>query len=419
MKRFDVAMLVCWVGALAGEGARANGVDNAASFSAAQVRHQSQNAAVGTLDAVIYDPAGVTAFAEGFYVGLNNQTLLTRFSHSYQGFEYQAETPVPVLPAAELLYRVQDLGVFVGFTIPSGGGGLQFKNGTATTAAVAEQASAQRQDGRLSADVQSITFGVTLGAAYRVHERISLSLAVRPLYAARMANLQARPGALAQTAGTEHLLDQLETSQGIGAILGAHFQIGEKLRLGLRYETVTRLRFLVERSDLPAPLLALLSEETLVSLRKVFRPQGSRYDRDLPAVGALGLACQPTPRWSVSSSYTRYFQRSADWDGLEDDHRDGWELSAGTELALTPSLLLSLGGGYHDIGRKARAYLPEVPGQSGWTIGMGGRYALTPTMLLDLGVSLGLGESADRPDGVHFSGYRIYTLALGLDFKVF
>ncbi|HRZ27567.1 MAG TPA: hypothetical protein P5295_12220 [Spirochaetota bacterium] len=89
----------------------------------------SRNAATDSADAVNYNPAGTALMKDGLYVQLANQSAFINYSIKHQGDTYRSEKPEWLIPNAYVIYKKGKFSVFGGFTIPAGGGTLNYKNG--------------------------------------------------------------------------------------------------------------------------------------------------------------------------------------------------------------------------------------------------------------------------------------------------
>ncbi len=111
----------------------AGGIVTNTNQSASWVRMMARDASVD-VDAVFFNPAGLTHLDDGFYFQLNSQTVSqTRtVTSTYPGLnnsKYTGETFVPFLPTAFAVYKKGKFAVSGGFTVIGGGGSAEFKSG--------------------------------------------------------------------------------------------------------------------------------------------------------------------------------------------------------------------------------------------------------------------------------------------------
>ena len=97
----------------------AGGILTNTNQSAQFARMLSRNASTD-LDAVYFNPAGLTQLKNGFYFGLHNQTILqnrtinSKFPTLHNP-DYKGETTVPVFPTAFAVYKVDKWAFSAGF----------------------------------------------------------------------------------------------------------------------------------------------------------------------------------------------------------------------------------------------------------------------------------------------------------------
>ena len=108
--------------------------------SAQFVRLLSRNASID-LDAVYFNPAGLTQMKNGFYFGLHNQTILqTKTITSDFGIsstpqipllydKYVGDVKVPVFPTAFAVYKLDNWAFSAGFGQNAGGGSDKYDHG--------------------------------------------------------------------------------------------------------------------------------------------------------------------------------------------------------------------------------------------------------------------------------------------------
>ncbi len=111
----------------------AGGIVTNTNQSASWVRMMARDASVD-VDAVFFNPAGLTHLDDGFYFQLNSQTVsqtrtVTSTFPGLNNSKYTGETFVPFLPTAFAVYKKGNLAISGGFTVIGGGGSAKFDNG--------------------------------------------------------------------------------------------------------------------------------------------------------------------------------------------------------------------------------------------------------------------------------------------------
>jgi long-chain fatty acid transport protein len=111
----------------------AGGIVTNTNQSAAWVRTMARDASVD-VDAVFFNPAGLTHLEDGFYIQVNSQTIsqgrtVVSTYPTLNSKEYEGKTFVPVLPTAFAVFKKGNFAVSGGFTVIGGGGSAEFEKG--------------------------------------------------------------------------------------------------------------------------------------------------------------------------------------------------------------------------------------------------------------------------------------------------
>lgn len=183
----------------------AGGIVTNTNQSAAWVRSMVRDASVD-VDAVFFNPAGLTHLEDGFYFQVNSQTVMqgrtiTSTYPTLNNGVYEGSTFVPVLPTGFAVYKKGRLAVSAGFTVIGGGGSAEFDRGlpefeqqisTLPTALaglvpVGEQAgvdlSVSGYDTNIEFSGSSSYFGIQAGVSYKINDFISVGLGGRYIMA--------------------------------------------------------------------------------------------------------------------------------------------------------------------------------------------------------------------------------------------
>ena len=305
-------------------------VDHNNNFSAGYVRTFNRAAVTGSADAAVYNPAGTTKLDDGLHISGSNQFVLKEYSHENSD-TYKSIDPTLFLPGLFVVYKQDSWAVFSAFNIPGGGGRLEYEDGIADTSAFG----LDTYDPSVTAE--GVYYGITLGGAYAITEAISLSLGGRFIFAREKADISTDKtipalalGAYGPPSDTSDVLDYEARAHGIAGILGLHLTPISGLDIGLRVETITKMRWEYEDVGGFAGAAFDIAE-------------GDKYDRDLPWLLSAGVAYQFLPELRVETDVVLYLNKSADWDGAEDDYNNGIELGVTAEYQIIEPLLASLG----------------------------------------------------------------------------
>jgi len=387
------ASTVCALAALTfvASPAHAGSIEYLSNLSADYIRTFSRNAATDGADVALYNPAGTTWLKDGIYVQLNNQTLIGKYNISYDGKDYPSDIMVPALPSLIGAFKMGDLAVFGAFSVPSGGGSLEYKEGVPflQPLKLIVGSSDDPENGYFKGS--SIFYGGTLGVAYKFKDMISVSLGARYV----MVKKQYEGGA--DYGSTRAELNASKEAAGLGFIAGLAVQPGFGLTLGLRYETQTDLEF-----EATTTSKGLGSEDSWKTNALSSFRNGAKEQRPMPAVLGGGLA------WSamgltVSASFHYYMTEAADaakdeagdpntgigayiksWD---DDYENGWDLGVSAEYQLTEELLVSVGYIKAKIGGNEKTYSDFEYAMDSNSVGGGVRYGLTDSLNVTVAIS--------------------------------
>ncbi len=166
----------------------AGGLVTNTNQSALYTRLQSRNASTD-IDAVYYNPAGLTKLAPGLHIGLNNQTIgQTRtiisdyeYLNGSPNREFIGTVSAPLFPSVYGVFNLKKFAFSFGFNPVGGGGGATYKEGLPSlemspSDLVPAMASRGVSDYRLDAyfEGSSIYFGFQGGVSYKINEIISV-----------------------------------------------------------------------------------------------------------------------------------------------------------------------------------------------------------------------------------------------------
>ena len=131
MRKITISMLCLVLGcqmALAG-------INTNTNQSASWVRMLIRDASTD-IDAVYYNPAGLSKLSDGFHISLNNQ-YITQSKTVTNDYMYLNGTPVdfdgevsaPIFPGVYAAFKTGKFVISAGFNPVGGGGSADFKNG--------------------------------------------------------------------------------------------------------------------------------------------------------------------------------------------------------------------------------------------------------------------------------------------------
>jgi long-chain fatty acid transport protein len=316
----------------------AGGIVNKQNFSAEYLRTFSRNAATDAADATVFNPAGVMKMEDGFYGNLGIFYALKDYNNEILGTDYGSDEP-SIIPGLFVLYKQDKWAGFFAFTIPGGGGKVDYKDGSATTIAV----TAGTYPSSLVAE--SIYYGYTVGGAYEINDMVSVAVGLRFVDAFKDID-----ATLDHPLVGISKLEYKDEANGWGGFLGVNCAPWEDLNIGFRYETATKLDFETDlkKDDLNlAPLVGLAD--------------GAKEREDLPGLIGFGVGYKVNSNIKLDLSFTYYLEKSANWEGRLKDEGDSWELAIAAEYTFNPRLRGSIGYMLTKTGIDAEVLLPEAP----------------------------------------------------------
>ncbi len=394
------------------------GIDNKPNFSAEWIRTLNRNAATDSADIVVYNPAGTTRISEGFFLNLSGQYAAKDYTNTTGGISYESDTP-DMVPGLFALYRKEDWSLFSAFTIPVGGGKVEFERGSATSLglargflagvnAVVPPPAAYASVGSHYMEGESYYYGLTAGGSYRLNDMVSVSLGAR--YA--KANIE-RKGHATITgspvlADRTAFLDYKETDSGLCGIVGVNIAPSEGINIGLRYESKTRLNLETEVKQDDLGLLV----------------NGDKRRRDIPALLGAGLSYQLTPRLRAETNLTYYFNKQAGWDDVpitsqdETQRGNGYDIGLAFEYECSPRFKWSAGYMYTDTKIDPDNMSIEAPELDAHTVGAGVAWRADERWTLNAGVLKAFYKDETTSAGIKLEK-DVWIFSLGLQYKFF
>ena len=131
--------ILCGLGilVLAASPLYAGGIINKSNQSADYMRTLNRSAATDYPDIAVYNPAGIMQMENGAYAKLDVLYFNKDYSNDCPGFRQAQPDKPSVIPAFFAVFKQDRWAGFFAFTIPAGGGELEYNDGNARTVAVA------------------------------------------------------------------------------------------------------------------------------------------------------------------------------------------------------------------------------------------------------------------------------------------
>jgi long-chain fatty acid transport protein len=323
------------------------------------------------IDAVYYNPAGLTKLVNGLHFSLSNQTIfqektITNAFPRLNQDSYTGKTTVPLFPNVYAVYKKDRLALSLGFGPNAGGGSADYNRGlpsfeTSIATLPLLLTSMRIPTTKYAADIafkgSSIFLGVQANASYALSDAISIAAGIRYIqakntYEGDIKNIRINSSipplninptaqlisaaqfftqigqpALARSVG-DKTVDAEQTGTGWTPILSLNLSPIDGLNISAKYEFITKLELL---------------NKTTKDDTGMF-PDGLKTNRDIPAILSLGASYALTPKWRALVSFNQFFDKNVNWDGEEKlIDKNTYELSIGTEFDLSSMLTVSAG----------------------------------------------------------------------------
>ena len=395
------------IAALLSTSAYAASIDHIQTYTPEYLGNQSQNGMINK-SSVYYNPAGLVHLDNGTYFHIGAQLAVGHEKMDYNGKEYKADL-LQYIPTLAL-YSVRDeRTIFWTFGGLGGGGDLEYKDGVAGTAVVPDILNSiagnvmgdkfteamKFKDAGSSAEGKSLYGQTTIGRAWKVNDKLSMSIAGRAVLG--MKKLKGNINVTSPIAEPIHAdIDSDRTAWGLGAQIGFNYKATDRLNLAMRYDSRVKLNFKASGNETPAqikfPGLGYIGDVNFSDFYPEYKP-GTKTRRDLPAILALGASYKVTDRWTTAISANYYFNKDAKMDrvagqvklangaikldGLKAEYDNGWEIALGNEYKLNEKWTLLGSVNYAHTGAKVSSYDDIEFALNSVTVGAGLKYAPT------------------------------------------
>lgn len=412
----------------------AGGIINKNNQSADYLRTLNRAAATDLADIAVYNPAGIAQMDNGLYTKLDVMYFAKDYSNTVPGDAFPSfdqdfgkldQDESSTIPGFFTIYKQDRWAGFFAFTIPAGGGELDYKNGSARTVQLADGL-VQRLEflgtippgvyDRLSSQTEQVkdsqAYGFTLGGTYAVNEQWSLALGLRYTYSEREFEGQAViesstvPPAFAPPINPQ--IGIYEDDDGWAGIFGVNYAPAKNFNLAATLITKTEIEY--ERE---------VKKDNLGIAAGLGFADGSKIQDDIPGQLSLGASYEFFIPLKVDINYVRYFERSATIETFEDEG-DSWDLGITAEYTFTPQWKASLGYLYTDIDLPDDQQIqqPEEPKLDANSIAGGVVWSPTEKWAITLAGALIMYEDVTDSLGINYDK-DVWNLSAGVQYKWF
>ncbi len=433
-------VLLCLL-AMAASPLYAGGIINKNNQSADYMRTLNRSAATDHPDIAVYNPAGIMKMENGAYAKIDALYFNKDYSNDVPGFgRLNADTP-SVIPGAFALYKRDRWAGFFAFTIPAGGGELDYEDGNARTVALSQGVAAQAnallapaigagllpptaaysQIDDMSLEVkQSSVLGFTLGGSFALNDMFSFAAGVRYSTGTREFDGETTISAVTTIPGVNAPLNPSlrleEDADGWAGILGVNFA-WKDLNAAVTFISNTKMEYEMD-----------VRRDTLGIAPALGFADGSKRRIDIPGQLGFGVSYKFLPQLKVDANYVLYLEKNATIDTYEGEG-NSWDLGLAAEYTFSPKWKASLGYLYTNIEIDDNQQInePEEPKLSANTLGCGVVFSPTPNWDITLGGAYiwyqsvtGVSEDPRNLFGVPVEyDKEVWNLAAGVTWKFF
>lgn len=365
-------------------------VDYLMNQSPSYLGNPAQNAAI-SVDGASYNPAGLVHLEDGRYLQIGNQFGFIHEGMKSEGVDYDSNTFEPVIPHLNLVYKKGTTATYFNLGVIGGGSTLEYDDGVPGSGKIPgllnelgqilenkigfnPYKNATMTDSAFEGSNKY--FAATLGRAWAVNEKLSLSAAGRLIYASREIKGYAKYDGVndAFAPDKDFSIDSERTAWGVGGVFGLNYMPNEKWNFAARYETRVKLEFEADakNDDARLGIPGLYTDLGFLDFYPQYADGDKRY-RDLPAVLAVGVAHKATEKLTLSLGGNYYFIKDADLDGMS-GYDNGYDINIGMEYTINPTWSWTLGYNYADTGAGRETYSDVEYALNSQIIGTGIKY---------------------------------------------
>lgn len=364
MKKLSLLTLVLSISAIS----NAASIDHIMNYTPEYSANPAQQGLINTTSTVNYNPAGIVHLPKGQYLNVGAQSAKAE----YEMLRYDARTAKYLTFDTKLsgmlpnLSFVDNTGDKVAHYLTIGGiaGGAEAEYSEGLPAFVI---AAGMKDSYIKGSSQYIQ--ATVGTAIQPTDKLSMSFGMRGVMAER--SLVAK-GKVFGIIDAE--LDSTRTGHAISGQFGVNYKATDKLNLGLRYDTVSRIYLTSKVNSVKNSYFPILLPE-----------YADKYEarRDLPAILALGGSYKFDDKLTLALSGNYYFNQTANIDEKSaktptalkaKSYKNGWEASLGAEYALNDKVTLLTGYNYAVTGAEPHNYTNSEFALDSQMVGLGAKY---------------------------------------------
>jgi long-chain fatty acid transport protein len=428
MRKVLVVLTTAMMVLLGAGSAMAGGIINKQNQSADYMRTLNRNAATDYADIASYNPAGIMQMEDGLYGKLDVMYFDKDYSNDVPGFGELDQNEPSIIPGLFTIYKQEKWAGFFAFTIPAGGGNLDYKDGNARTVAlargVAEMANSrfpagtppsflysQIDPGEIEVKKSSV-YGFTLGTSFAFNDEWSIALGARYSTGVREFEGQATISAETTVPGTNDPLNPKlhleEDADGWAGILGVNYSPTDRFNTALTFISNTKLDYEMD-----------VKEDSLGIAPALGFADGSKRRIDIPGLLGWGASYKVLPDLKLDVNYTYYLEKDADIDTYTNEG-NSWDLGFSAEYTFSPAWKASLGYLRTDVNVSDNEQIeePEEPKLDANTVAAGLVWSPGQAWDLTLGGAYVMYDEVEDDQGIEYDK-TVWNVAIGLQYKFF
>ncbi|MGL6065031.1 MAG: OmpP1/FadL family transporter [Fusobacteriaceae bacterium] len=373
-------------------------IDHIMNYTAEYTANPALQGVINYTSTVNFNPAGLMRLENGLYMNGGIQYATGGYEMNYKGKGYKSDLGSPV-PNFSLYKKYDNYALFWTIGGIAGGAALNYKDGIAAYGKIEDQLAPLAKIKNSSAKGSNVYVQTTLGTAFNINEKLSMSVAGRIVHGQR--DFEGNVEATSILLGNPTLsVDAEREALGVGVQLGLNYAATENLNLGLRYDSKVKMNFKTDSTV--GKSLAGINFDTLYPEYK----DGMKSRRDLPAILALGAQYKLTPAWTGFVGGNYYFNKSANIDeGVEKEkgasrkYKDGYEFSLGSEYQINQKWAWLAGANYAITGAEKDNYHDSEFALDSLMFGTGVKYKHNDSLELLGSVAHYFYNSSNSSDG--------------------
>ena len=409
-------------------GLYAASIDHVQTYTPDYLANQAQTGIINGAS-TYYNPAGLGRLEKGkyFHTGL-------QFAHGHEKMSYGKKRHKAKLnqaiPNVALTFVDEKGATFFNFGAIAGGGDLEYDgvSGVDVLTDLAQFKPLGIYDKGSNLKGSNKYEQITLGRAFNVDDKLSISVAGRVVHGTRKLNgnlnIGANPTAQYKQAKAQQVAQEVSkavdaATQGKGlsaaqiaaikaqktneALAKLQQKVNDKLNLAARYDSRVKMNFKAKGHEYQLQTTDILGQTIGLS---TFYPQytiNSKIRRDLPAILSVGASYKVTDSYLVSASGNFYFNRQAKMDRVKafrghqhgGDYKNGWEIALGNEYKLNEKFTLIGSINYADTGAKTASFNDTEYALNSVTLGGGIRYQYDDSLSITASVAHFIYQGAD------------------------